>query len=61
MVDAAKVMKPGSELNFGGKVDLKWALFSFEGADLGSGRMMRFDWGAAEGLGRDVKPGEPVQ
>jgi hypothetical protein len=60
-LNAAKVMKPGSELNFGGKVDLKWVLFSFEGADLGAGRVMRFDWCAAEGLGRYVKPGEPAQ
>jgi hypothetical protein len=31
VLDAAKVMKPCSELNLGARVDLEWVLFCFEG------------------------------
>jgi hypothetical protein len=34
-LDAAKVMKPCSELNLGGKIDLQWVLFCLEGCDMG--------------------------
>ena len=37
VLDGAKVMKPGSELNVSGNVAVKWVLFSLLGRDLGSG------------------------
>jgi hypothetical protein len=52
-LEAAKVMKPCSELNLGGKVDLlQWVLFCFEGCSLGFGKEVRWFAGAAEGVGR---------
>ena len=57
MLEAAKAMKPCSELNLGGEVGLYWVLFCSEGGDLGFREAARGGFGVGEGMNRQGRGG----
>ncbi len=57
LLEAAKVSKPGSELNLRGDADLSWVLFCLEGCGLRCGEEVGWLAGGAAGRSRQTERG----